>query len=73
MIPFLHSSKPSRCGKPEWNNLAFPLDDPRIPAQIKEAASALYQPGDTLYFADTDQGGEWWLMRGDNLIEVFWL
>ena len=67
MMPLFNSSKPT------WGNQAFPLDDPRIPAPIREAASALHKPSDTLYFVDTDQGGEWWLMRGDNLVEAFWL
>jgi hypothetical protein len=68
-----NSKTPSRCGKPEWDGQAIPLDDPRIPAPIRDAASARRQPGDTLYFIDTDQGGEWWLMNGDELIEAFWL
>jgi hypothetical protein len=51
----------------------FQLDDPSIPAPIREAASAIHQPGDTLYFVDTDLGGEWWLMHGDELIEAFGL
>lgn len=70
MSALLHTS---RCGKPEWDGQAFALDDSRVPGPIREAARELYQPGCALYFADTDQGGEWWLMLGDNLIEAFWL
>ncbi|MFH1494806.1 MAG: hypothetical protein ABIG70_08430 [Pseudomonadota bacterium] len=51
----------------------FALDDSRITGSIREAASVFYQPGCTLYFVDTDLGGEWWLMLGDELIEAFWL
>lgn len=72
-MPFFNSKKPIRCGNPEWDGQAFQLDDPRIPAPIREAASAIHQPGDTLYFANTGLGGEWWLMHGDELIEAFWL
>lgn len=67
------SNNPNRCGNPEWDGQAFALDDPRIPEPIRESASALYRPGSELYFVDTDMGGEWWLMCGDDLIEAFWL
>ncbi len=62
-----------RCGNPEWDGQSFELDDPLIPAPIREAVSALYQAGYELYFTDTGQGGEWWLMDGDNLVDAFWL
>lgn len=66
-------NSPNRCGNPEWDGQAFALADPRIPGLIREAAVAFYRPGCVFYFADTDQGGEWWLMCGDDLIEAFWL
>ena len=72
MWPF-NPKPPKRCGNPEWDGQAFALDDPRIPAPIREAARAIDSPGCLLYFAATDQGGEWWLMHGDDLIEAFWM
>jgi len=72
-MPLFNSQKPSHCGNPEWDGQVFSLDDPRIPNSIKEAAVALYQPGCTLHFNHTDDGGEWWLMHGDDLVEAFWL
>jgi hypothetical protein len=63
----------SRCGNPDWDGQSFELDDSRIPAPISAAASALSQPGYELYFVDTAQGGEWWLMDGDNMVDAFWL
>ena len=72
-MSFFNSKKPTRSGNPEWDGQAFQLDDPRIPAPVREAASVICQPGNTLYFIDTDLGGEWWLMHGDELIEAFGL
>ena len=65
--------KPIPCGDPEWNGLAFDIDDPRIPEAILAAASSMYQLGMAMYFHATTQGGEWWLMDGDNIVEAFWL
>jgi hypothetical protein len=65
--------KPIPCGDPEWNGLAFDIDDPRIPEAIRAAASSMYQLGMAMYFHATTQGGEWWLMDGDNIVEAFWL
>lgn len=65
--------KHTRCGNPEWNGVAFDIADARIPVSIREAVEAQNRPGCTLYFADTEQGGEWWLLDGEELIEAFWL
>ncbi|TRZ66905.1 MAG: hypothetical protein D4S02_06020 [Rhodocyclaceae bacterium] len=62
-----------RSGDPEWDGRSFKLDDPRIPAPIRERAKIYYQPGFRLFFTDTSYGGEWWLLDGENLIEAFWL
>jgi len=75
-MSFLNPWKPAeriRCGDPAWDGQAFELDDARVPDSIRVAVRALYRPGDTLYFADTEPGGEWWLMDGEKLIEAFWL
>ena len=61
-------------GKPEWDGLAFVLDDARIPETIRAGAGACAQAGDYFVFADTDRGGEWWQMSADgDLIEAYWL
>jgi hypothetical protein len=30
-----------------------------------------FRPGYTLFFADTDLGGEWWLLDDDQLVEAY--
>lgn len=63
-----------RCGLPEWNGQQFAIDDPRIPLPIRQQVARLAEPGWTLHFADTAQGGEWWLLDdAGELIESFWL
>ncbi|MDR2366056.1 MAG: hypothetical protein LBD68_09450 [Zoogloeaceae bacterium] len=61
-------------GDPAWDEQEFAVDDPRIPAPIRASVLRDWQPGDRLYFIDTKEGGEWWLLdeRGE-LIEVYWL
>lgn len=63
-----------RSGRPEWDGQAFDLSDPRIPPSIARAVRKMASAGDTLYFADTDAGGEWWLIdEAGELLESFWL
>jgi hypothetical protein len=63
-----------RSGQPEWDGQRFALDDPRIPEGIRAAASKMAEPFDSLWFTDTREGGEWYLMDdAGELIEVFWL
>lgn len=73
---FLKSSRPRyiRCGLPEWDEQEFALDDPRIPAVIREDIHTMAGPGWTVFFADTDLGGEWWLFDANGeLAEAFWI
>jgi len=74
----LFSSRRRRPSKqprhPEWDGEAFDLDDPRIPPAILRDVLSMYSEDDTLFYADTDEGGEWWLIDSDdNLVEAFWL
>lgn len=70
----LFGKKVQRSGEPEWDGQAFAFDDPRVPPGVREAVAELASPGDTLYFADSDEGGEWWLLDAEGgLIESFWL
>ncbi len=63
----------SRTGHPEWDGQAFALNDPRIPSGIALAANAIASVGDTLHYAHTKHGGEWWLLDAEGeLIESFW-
>jgi len=63
-----------RSGLPEWDGQQFAMDDPRIPLPIRQSVDNLAEANDTLYFADTDNGGEWWLIDADGeLRESFWL
>lgn len=62
-----------RCGKSEWNEQQFDIDDQRIPKPIRAQIASDFRSGYTLFFADTNEGGEWWLFDGDNLIEAYWL
>jgi len=72
-MPFF-GKQTKRSGLPEWDGQAFDLDDQRIPAEIREAASNLASPADKLYFVETAAGGEWWLIDATGeLIESFWL
>jgi hypothetical protein len=65
-------SKKIRCGQPEWDGQAFALDDPRIPPGIRLALAKIADTGDTVFFSDNDQGGEWWLLDANGeLIEAF--
>ena len=59
-------------GKPEWDGQLFDLDDERIPEPIRAAICKHYRAGYTIYFADTKEGGEWWLLDGEELVEAFW-
>jgi hypothetical protein len=68
------NSKRPRSGLPEWDGQQFAFDDPRIPLPIRQSVTSLAQAGDRLYFAETDTGGEWWLLDDEGeLIEAFWL
>jgi hypothetical protein len=59
-------------GLPDWDGLAFALDDPRVPQSIAARARANF--GDyPLFYLHTPEGGEWWLMDDDNLLEAYWL
>lgn len=59
-------------GRPEWDGLPFNLDDPRVPAGIAARARADF--GDyPLFYLHTPEGGEWWLMDDDNLLEAYWV
>lgn len=61
-------------GRPEWDGQAFDLNDPRVPPGIAQAARQRASPDDTLHYAHTREGGEWWLLDGDGeLVEAFWL
>jgi len=63
-----------RSGLPEWDGQQFALNDPRIPEGIRAAANRMVSEGDTFWFNDTREGGEWWLMDDSGeLIESFWL
>lgn len=62
-----------RCGEPEWHELEFDIEDERVPASIRSAVQKDYRLGYALYFINTDDGGEWWLMDGDELIESYWI
>jgi len=62
-----------RSGKPEWDGLEFHLDDPRIPDSIRTGLRPFAEQGYAIFFADTVQGGEWWVLDGENLVEGFWL
>jgi hypothetical protein len=63
-----------RSGEPEWDGECFAFDDPRIPEEIRTRVSETAGPGWELYFADTRQGGEWWLLDdAGELMEAFWV
>ena len=63
-----------RSGLPEWDSQPFAIDDPRIPLAIRQSVVSLAAADDTLFFADTDSGGEWWLIDANGeLRECFWL
>jgi hypothetical protein len=62
-----------RCGEPEWHGLEFDIDDLCIPEPIRELVARNHQPGYSLYFHDTELGGEWWLLDADNLVDAYWL
>jgi hypothetical protein len=64
---------PIRCGEAEWDGQEFDIEDARIPEPIRAAVARDYRLGYALYFADTKEGGEWWLLDGENLIEAYWL
>lgn len=72
-LDLLTKRKPGRCGDPEWHGQAFDISDARIPEAIRTMAAKDYRPGHSLFFCDTDQGGEWWLMDGDQFVEAYWL
>ncbi|SMB22490.1 protein of unknown function [Sterolibacterium denitrificans] len=66
--------KPIRCGDPAWYGLDFAIDDARIPESIRASIAHDYRPGYTLYFANTDEGGEWWLLdEAGDIVEAYWL
>ncbi len=60
-------------GLPEWDGQAFALNDPRVPPRIAARVRAEFGEHYPLFYAHTPQGGEWWLMDGDNLLESYWL
>lgn len=60
-------------GLPEWDGLAFSLDDPRVPEGIAARVRADFGEGCPLFYTHTPQGDEWWLMDGDTLLEAYWL
>ncbi|MBK8891158.1 MAG: hypothetical protein IPN75_12710 [Dechloromonas sp.] len=63
-----------RSGLPAWDGLRFEFDDPRVPESIQQRVVAMAQPDWELCFADTKEGGEWWLFDDTGeLIEAFWL
>lgn len=71
---FFINKKPVRSGQPEWDGQRFAFDDPRIPEGIRERVLEMAGPGWELYFTDTRQGGEWWLLDDTGeLAEAFWL
>ncbi len=65
--------KYQRCGLPEWHGQVFDIEDERIPLPIRVAVARDYQLGYELYFVNTDLGGEWWLLDGEEFIEAYWL
>lgn len=69
----LFKPKAIPCGEPEWHGMEFDIDDPRIPEQIRRMVTRDYRPGYSLYFCNTDLGGEWWLLDGGDLVEAYWL
>lgn len=70
----LGRKKTLRSGLPAWDGLSFDFNDPRIPAPIRQRVAAVARAGWELYFADTDAGGEWWLLDNTGeLAEAFWL
>ena len=60
-------------GLPEWDGQAFALNDPRVPPAIAARVRAEFGEHYPLIYAHTPEGGEWWLMDGDNLLESYWL
>jgi len=63
-----------RSGLPEWDGRQFAHDDPRVPLPIRQQVARRGMPDWALYFADTAQGGEWWLLDDEGeLIDAFWL
>ena len=73
---FFRRPKTLRSGLPEWDGKRFELDDPRVPPTIRQLAQDL-AGGNTdwyFFFADTHEGGEWWLFDAvDEFAESFWL
>jgi hypothetical protein len=68
-------SKPYiRCGQPEWHGLPFEVSDECIPEAIRIKARARFGPEIWLYFTNTKEGGEWWVLDefGD-IAEAYWL
>lgn len=66
--------KTVRSGRPEWDGQSFDFLDPRVPEDIRRRVQATARPDWELYFNDTDEGGEWWLLDSDGeLVEAFWL
>jgi hypothetical protein len=66
--------KSLRSGLPAWDGLRFEFDDPRVPESIRQSVATMAQADWELYFADTREGGEWWLLDDTGkLIEAFWL
>lgn len=64
-----------RSGDPDWDGREFDLDDPRVPPAIRALIPtyAGFNEFWSLYFCDTDAGGEWWLFddAGD-LVDAIW-
>jgi len=44
-----------------------------FPLPIRVAVARDYQLGYELYFVNTEMGGEWWLLDGEEFIEAYWL
>ena len=66
------TTEPLRNGRPEWDGQEFSYDDPRIPPAIRQSVAPIAQTDDRLYFSDTKEGGEWWLLDGEGeLVESF--
>ncbi|NJD07797.1 MAG: hypothetical protein FIA97_15065 [Methylococcaceae bacterium] len=59
---------------PEFQDRPVDLDDPEIPAAIRELARQRYEAGDQLWRIVCRTGIEWWLFSATgDLIEAWWM
>lgn len=68
----LFPSRAKTPGREDWHGLEFSIDDRRIPEAIRARLLADYRQGFQIFYTNTQDGGEWWLLSGDELIEAYW-